>query len=181
MPYFRSAIPQRDSAGRRGAEFRALLQHQTLGRIERTGLGLAIVHGVMKSMALRRRHQRTRPGHDLHPVLPTPPAEERVDAPHTPTPLPLVGLPSCWWMILPSFAYRAAGSRAPWIPGRDPGEREGSLPAVCACGGHGQKSVRPRHPGHEPARRRDGLEIFELIRQLFPSQRALLVRRACAQ
>jgi DNA-binding LacI/PurR family transcriptional regulator/signal transduction histidine kinase/ActR/RegA family two-component response regulator len=166
-------IPQEDV----GRIFEPFFSTKPLGESSGTGLGLAIVHGVMKEHGGFVDVTSVRgQGTTFTLYFPRLPAEERVDAPHTPTPLPL-GRPTIL-LVDDSPILLRTGRRVLEHLGYQVETLESGKEAY-------QRFVRAAATGRSPCdlvildmsllEERDGLEIFELIRQLFPSQRALLV------
>jgi DNA-binding LacI/PurR family transcriptional regulator/signal transduction histidine kinase/ActR/RegA family two-component response regulator len=160
-----------------GRIFEPFFSTKPLGESSGTGLGLAIVHGVVKEHGGFVDVTSVRgQGTTFTLYFPCLPSEERADAPHTPTPAPF-GRPTILLVDDSPILLRT---------GRRVLEHLGYRVETLESGKEAyQRFERAAATGKSPCdlvildmsllEERDGLEIFELIRKLFPSQRALLV------
>ncbi|HJX51238.1 MAG TPA: substrate-binding domain-containing protein [Polyangia bacterium] len=160
-----------------GRIFEPFFSTKPLGESSGTGLGLAIVHGVVKEHGGFVDVTSVRgQGTTFTLYFPCLPSEERADAPHTPTPAPF-GRPSILLVDDSPILLRT---------GRRVLEHLGYRVETLESGKEAyQRFEQAAATGRSPCdlvildmsllEERDGLEIFELIRKLFPSQRALLV------
>ena len=166
-------IPQQDL----GRAFEPFYSTKPLGESSGTGLGLSIVHGVVKEHGGFIDVTSVRgQGTTFTLYLPCLASEERPDAPPTPTPLPL-GRPAIL-LVDDSPILLRTGRRVLEHLGYQVEALESGKEAY-------QRFERAAATGKSPCdlvildmsllEERDGLEIFEQIRQLFPNQRALLV------
>ena len=166
-------IPQEDL----GRVFEPFYSTKTLSESSGTGLGLSIVHGVVKEHGGFVDVTSVRgQGTTFTMYLPCLPSEARADAPSTPTPLPTGQ--SAILLVDDSPILLRTGRRVLEHLGYQVNTLESGKEAY-------QRFERAAPTGKSPCdlvildmsllEERDGLEIFELIRQLFPSQRALLV------
>jgi signal transduction histidine kinase/ActR/RegA family two-component response regulator len=166
-------IPQEEM----GRVFEPFYSTKPLGESSGTGLGLAIVHGVVKEHGGFVDVTSVRgQGTAFTLYFPCLASKERADAPTTPTPVPL-GRPSIL-LVDDSPILLRTGRRVLEHLGYQVETLESGKEAY-------QRFERAAATGKSPCdlvildmsllEERDGLEIFEMIRQLFPSQRALLV------
>jgi DNA-binding LacI/PurR family transcriptional regulator/signal transduction histidine kinase/ActR/RegA family two-component response regulator len=160
-----------------GRIFEPFFSTKPLGESSGTGLGLAIVHGVVKEHGGFVDVTSVRgQGTTFTLYFPCLPSEGRADAPHTPTPAPL-GRPSIL-LVDDSPILLRTGRRVLEHLGYKVETLESGKEAY-------QRFAQAAAAGTSPCdlvildmsllEERDGIEIFELIRQLFPNQRALLV------
>ena len=166
-------IPQEEM----GRVFEPFYSTKPLGESSGTGLGLAIVHGVVKEHSGFVDVTSVRgQGTTFTLYFPLLASAERADAPSTPTPAP-IGRFSILLVDDSPILLRT---------GRRVLEHLGYQVETLESGEETyQRFKRAASTGKSPCdlvildmsllEERDGLEIFELIRQLFPSQRALLV------
>jgi DNA-binding LacI/PurR family transcriptional regulator/signal transduction histidine kinase len=160
-----------------GRVFEPFYSTKPLGESSGTGLGLSIVHGVVKEHGGFVDVTSVRgQGTTFTLYFPCLPSEERADATPTPTPLPL-GRPTILLVDDSPVLLRT---------GRRVLEHLGYQVETLESGKETYRRFERAAPtGRSPCdlvildmsllEERDGLEIFELIRQLFPNQRALLV------
>jgi signal transduction histidine kinase/DNA-binding LacI/PurR family transcriptional regulator/ActR/RegA family two-component response regulator len=166
-------IPQEDL----GRIFEPFYSSKPLGESSGTGLGLAIVHGVIKEhggfvdvTSVRGK------GTTFTLYFPSLRSEEPADAPLTPTPMP-IGRARVL-LVDDSPTLLRTGRRAL--------EHLGYLVETMASGKQAfERFERASATGGSPCdllivdmnllEARDGLDIYEMIRPLFPDQRALLV------
>ncbi|MGB8294003.1 MAG: substrate-binding domain-containing protein [Polyangia bacterium] len=166
-------IPQEEM----GRVFEPFYSTKPLGESSGTGLGLAIVHGVVKEHG-GFIDVTSVPGQGTTFTLyfPCLASQERLDSPNTPTPVPL-GRRSIL-LVDDSPILLRTGRRVLEHMGYQVETLESGQEAY-------QRFERAAAAGQSPCdlvildmsllEERDGLEVFEMIRQLFPSQRALLV------
>ena len=160
-----------------GRIFEPFFSSKPLGESSGTGLGLAIVHGVVKEHGGFVDVTSVRgQGTTFALYFPCLPSQERPDAPHTPIPAPF-GRPTIL-LVDDSPILLRTGRRVLEHLGYRVETLESGKAAY-------QRFEQAAATGRSPCdlvildmsllEERDGLEIFELIRKLFPSQRALLV------
>lgn len=160
-----------------GRVFEPFYSTKPLGESSGTGLGLAIVHGVVKEHGGFIDVTSVRgQGTTFTLYFPFFASEERTDAPSTPTPVPLGR--SSILLVDDSPILLRTGRRVLEHLGYQVETLESGKEAY-------QRFERAAAMGKSPCdlvildmsllEERDGLEIFEMIRKLFPSQRALLV------
>jgi signal transduction histidine kinase/DNA-binding LacI/PurR family transcriptional regulator/ActR/RegA family two-component response regulator len=166
-------IPQEEM----GRVFEPFYSTKPLGESSGTGLGLAIVHGVVKEHG-GFIDVTSVPGQGTTFTLyfPCLASQERPDSTNTPTPVPL-GRRSIL-LVDDSPILLRTGRRVLEHLGYQVETLESGQEAY-------QRFERAATAGKSPCdlvildmsllEERDGLEIFEMIRQLFPQQRALLV------
>ncbi len=166
-------IPQEDV----GRIFEPFFSTKPLGESSGTGLGLAIVHGVVKEhggfvdvTSVRGK------GTTFTLYFPSLRPEERQDEPLTPTPMP-IGRAKVL-LVDDSPTLLRTGRRAL--------EHLGYLVETMESGKQAcERFQRAALTGQSPCdlvildmnllETRDGLDVYEMIRRLFPAQRALLV------
>jgi DNA-binding LacI/PurR family transcriptional regulator/signal transduction histidine kinase/ActR/RegA family two-component response regulator len=160
-----------------GRIFEPFFSTKPLGESSGTGLGLAIVHGVVKEHGGFVDVTSVRgQGTTFTLYFPYLLSQGRTDAPHTPTPAPQ-GRPRIL-LVDDSPILLRTGRRVLEHLGYQVETLESGKEAY-------QRFEQAAATGKSPCdlvildmsllEQRDGIEIFELIRQLFPSQRALLV------
>jgi DNA-binding LacI/PurR family transcriptional regulator/signal transduction histidine kinase/ActR/RegA family two-component response regulator len=160
-----------------GRIFEPFFSTKPLGESSGTGLGLAIVHGVVKEHGGFVDVTSVRgQGTTFTLYFPRLSSGEWTEAPLTPTPLPLGR--STILLVDDSPILLRTGRRVLKHLGYQVETLESGKEAY-------QRFARAAATGKSPCdlvildmsllEERDGLEIFELIRQLFPSQRGLLV------
>jgi DNA-binding LacI/PurR family transcriptional regulator/signal transduction histidine kinase/ActR/RegA family two-component response regulator len=160
-----------------GRVFEPFYSTKPLGESSGTGLGLAIVHGVVKEHGGFIDVTSVRgQGTTFTLYFPLLASAERADAPSTPTPVPLGR--SSILLVDDSPILLRTGRRVLEHLGYQVETLESGKEAY-------QRFERALATGKSPCdlvildmsllEERDGLEIFEMIRQLLPSQRALLV------
>jgi DNA-binding LacI/PurR family transcriptional regulator/nitrogen-specific signal transduction histidine kinase/ActR/RegA family two-component response regulator len=160
-----------------GRIFEPFFSTKPLSESSGTGLGLAIVHGVVKEHGGFVDVTSVRgQGTTFTLYFPRLASGQRADVPHTPTPAPL-GRPSIL-LVDDSPILLRTGRRVLEHLGYQVETLESGKEAY-------QRFAQAAATGKSPCdlvildmsllEERDGLEIFDLIRQLFPSQRALLV------
>jgi DNA-binding LacI/PurR family transcriptional regulator/signal transduction histidine kinase/ActR/RegA family two-component response regulator len=166
-------IPQEEL----GRVFEPFYSTKPLGESSGTGLGLAIVHGVVKEHGGFIDVTSVRgQGTTFTLYFPCLVSQEWIDAPNTPTPVPLGR--SSILLVDDSPILLRTGRRVLEHLGYQVETLESGQEAY-------QRFERAAVTGKSPCdlvildmsllEERDGLEIFEMIRQLFPSQRALMV------
>ena len=166
-------IPQDDV----GRIFEPFFSTKILGDSSGTGLGLAIVHGVVKEHGGYVDVTSVRgQGTTFTLYFPRLRSEERSETTPNPTPMP-VGRPTIL-LVDDSPILLRTGRRALQHLGYAIETLESGQVAY-------ERFVQAAETGRSPfdlvildmslLERRDGLEILELIRQLFPKQRAILV------
>jgi signal transduction histidine kinase/ActR/RegA family two-component response regulator len=166
-------IPQEDL----GRIFEPFYSTKLLGESSGTGLGLAIVHGVIKEhggfvdvTSVRGK------GTTFTLYFPSLRAEDRPDAPPTPAPMPIGR--ARLLLVDDSPTLLRTGRRAL--------EHLGYLVETMESGKQAyERFERAAATGQSPCdlvildmnllEARDGLDVYEMIRRLFPDQRALLV------